>query len=320
MTDIIGKKFNHLTVIKLDEKRNQESFLRYKNGEIKRVPIYCLCKCDCGKEELVSVEKASLTRTTNPVKSCGCQRLRANNERKGKVFSENDLIGQKFGRLTVLAKSENRAGVRKKIMWICQCECGEIKEITGESLKSGTTKSCGCIYKETRSQIAKSYNTYDLTTKEYGIGYCTNGSEFYFDKEDYDKIKDYCWNYDGRYVQTHKIKLLEDNDNYDTKIIRFHRLVFNLDNRENINIDHINGIRYDNRKSNLRRATDLENASNKERYHCTSENLVGIKKSKGKYNVTIRKELIGSYNTLEEAIENRVKMEKIIYKDFIRET
>ena len=65
--EIIGKKFNHLTVVELDEERNQESWRRYKNGEIKRRPIYYLCKCDCGRENLVSVEKPSLMRKNNPI-------------------------------------------------------------------------------------------------------------------------------------------------------------------------------------------------------------------------------------------------------------
>ena len=35
-------------------------------------------------------------------------------------------------------------------------------------------------------------NKYDLSG-EYGIGYDSNGQKFYFDLEDYDKIKNYCW-------------------------------------------------------------------------------------------------------------------------------
>lgn len=316
---MIGEKFNHLTVIGLDEKRNEEAFLRYKNGEIKRRPIYYLCKCDCGNKKTISVEGASLRRTTNPVKSCGCQRLESSKKRTGISFPKNDLIGERFGRLVVISKSENRAGTRKKIMWTCECDCGETKDITGECLRSGTTKSCGCLYEETRMTIQKSYNNYDLESNDYGIGYCKNGSVFYFDKEDYEKIKDYCWNYDGRYVQTHKIKKLEDKDSYDTKIIRLHRLLLDVENRKDTNVDHINGIRYDNRKSNLRLATDSQNVTNSERCHCTLNNLVGIKKINDMYRATIQKKVIGTYPTLEEAVENRVKMEKVLYKDFVRE-
>ena len=41
------------------------------------------------------------------------------------------------------------------------------------------------------SETFKKYNTYDLSG-EYGIGYTSKGEEFYFDLDDYDKIKDYC--------------------------------------------------------------------------------------------------------------------------------
>ena len=44
-------------------------------------------------------------------------------------------------------------------------------------------------------------NVYDLSG-EYGIGYTLKGEEFYFDLEDYDKIKDYCWHINKKYVCT----------------------------------------------------------------------------------------------------------------------
>ena len=45
------------------------------------------------------------------------------------------------------------------------------------------------------SKCNKKYNKYDLSG-EYGIGWTSNtNQEFYFDLEDYDKIKDYCWIY-----------------------------------------------------------------------------------------------------------------------------
>ena len=57
-----------------------------------------------------------------------------------------DLTGQKFGRLTVLKYIKStKTG---KPIWLCECDCGNKKEILGESLLSGNTRSCGCIYKE----------------------------------------------------------------------------------------------------------------------------------------------------------------------------
>lgn len=313
--DIIGKKYNHLTVIKLDEKRNIEAYKRYKSGEIKRNPIYYLCQCDCGNIILKSVEKASLTRKNPSTKSCGCQRTEANNKRFGTSNMQNDLIGKKFGKLVVLSKSDKKSGKRKKIMWNCQCDCGNYVDVVGESLISGSTKSCGCIYKETRHTITKSYNIYDLESKEYGIGYCKNGSEFYFDKEDYEKIKDYCWNYDGRYVNTHNIESIENE--YTTKNIRLHRIVLNIEDREDIEIDHKNTIRYDCRKENLRRATSSQNSFNKKSLCATLENPIGIHKENKKFLVYIQKKRIGLYNTFEEAFSVRKQKEKEIYGEFV---
>lgn len=57
-----------------------------------------------------------------------------------------DLTGVKFGHLTVIKRTEDKvlsSGVSKP-MWLCQCDCGAQKAILGESLRNGTTKSCGC--------------------------------------------------------------------------------------------------------------------------------------------------------------------------------
>lgn len=54
-----------------------------------------------------------------------------------------DLTGQRFGRLVAL-KSTNRR-TDGKIVWKCRCSCGNIHEVSGKSLRSGNTKSCGCL-------------------------------------------------------------------------------------------------------------------------------------------------------------------------------
>jgi len=113
-----------------------------------------------------------------------------------------DLVGQEFNRLTVLKRDKNNK--HNQVMWICQCNCENKPILTVESysLTKGKTKSCGCLAKELTIQRFKKYNTYNLTNK-YGIGYTSNtNEEFYFDLEDYEKIKDYCWrkNSDGYIV------------------------------------------------------------------------------------------------------------------------
>ena len=64
-----------------------------------------------------------------------------------------DISGQKFGRLTVLVPTEERS--LKGIFWLCQCDCGNKKAVSGCDLRSGYIKSCGCLGKEHRVEAGK---------------------------------------------------------------------------------------------------------------------------------------------------------------------
>jgi hypothetical protein len=55
-------------------------------------------------------------------------------------------VGNKYGRLTVLSFSH--LDKHKKAFWVCKCDCGTEKAISGASLRKGETKSCGCLAKE----------------------------------------------------------------------------------------------------------------------------------------------------------------------------
>lgn len=57
-----------------------------------------------------------------------------------------DLTGQRFERLTVI-KYYGKANDRHSL-WVCECDCGNEKVISGNSLKAGLTKSCGCLNNE----------------------------------------------------------------------------------------------------------------------------------------------------------------------------
>lgn len=57
-----------------------------------------------------------------------------------------DITGQRFGRLIVIERSGSDK--QKRPTWKCQCDCGSITVIKGASLKSGNTKSCGCLHRE----------------------------------------------------------------------------------------------------------------------------------------------------------------------------
>lgn len=57
-----------------------------------------------------------------------------------------DRIGQKFGRWIVLAEAEKAGNGR--LRWLCQCECGIVRVVSGNSLGGGSTRSCGCLLDE----------------------------------------------------------------------------------------------------------------------------------------------------------------------------
>lgn len=89
-----------------------------------------LCVCDCGKEIVVSQTALRSGKT----KSCGCQ-SRA---------PAGDILGRRFGSLTVTAYDGNREGA---YFWRCQCDCGKETVVRQNYLLLGHTKSCGCLQK-----------------------------------------------------------------------------------------------------------------------------------------------------------------------------
>ena len=107
----------------------------------------------------------------------------------------------------------------------------------------------------------KVQNTYDLESKSYGIGYTNKGEEFYFDKEDYDKIKDYYWHIRNGYVIS--------KNSSSKKIVHMHRLLLPTDKM----VDHINHNKADNRKCNLRPVTVAQNGYNRK---ISSHNTSGV--------------------------------------------
>ena len=223
------------------------------------------------------------------------------------INPKEDLTGKRFGRWTVLQQSEDHISPsgKHRTTWLCQCDCGTIREVMQIGLKDGTSQSCGCLSKEMTSKRSKKMfykrNSYDLSG-DYGIGYTCNG-EFYFDLEDYDKIKDYCWyiNWYG-YVTS-----IDKNTN---KRVQMHRLIMNITDK-NLDVDHKNGsnTKNDNRKYNLRVATRSQNNMNKEKMKTNTSGVVGVgwHKSNSKWRAYIKKDNkqidLGYFDNFNDAVK-----------------
>lgn len=85
------------------------------------------------------------------------------------VKVREDLTGKRFERLVVLKQANDyiKPNGRHESNWLCQCDCGNIVEVLGYSLKSGHTKSCGCLHEETLKTIAITHG--DSYSKLYGV-------------------------------------------------------------------------------------------------------------------------------------------------------
>lgn len=122
MKDLTGKVFGRLTVL----------------GRSPHDIRYWVCKCSCGKEK--TIYGGNLTRGLT--RSCGCYNVEAIQER-----CLQDLTDRTFGRLLVLRRAAQNDS-RGQPKWVCKCECGNVIEVLGENLRTGNTKSCGCLQKE----------------------------------------------------------------------------------------------------------------------------------------------------------------------------
>lgn len=66
------------------------------------------------------------------------------------AWNSVDLRGQRFGRLVAIEKAERPSC--GATMWICKCDCGNMVPVQYSNLKSGATKSCGCLNQENREK------------------------------------------------------------------------------------------------------------------------------------------------------------------------
>ena len=76
------------------------------------------------------------------------------------MAKRNDLSGQKFSKLTAIR--ENGRDSFKRLMWLCICECGTELTVSANNLRSGNSKSCGCLTRGRRPRI-------DLSGQRFGF-------------------------------------------------------------------------------------------------------------------------------------------------------
>lgn len=82
-------------------------------------------------------------------RSCGCKAMEHITD-----LRKQDITGERFGRLTAVRPTEQRDN-NGSVIWELRCDCGNLTYKTVNALKSGRVLSCGCKYRETRSETVK---------------------------------------------------------------------------------------------------------------------------------------------------------------------
>ena len=223
-----------------------------------------------------------------------------------------DLTGKEFGRWKVIKYSGNKK-------WLCECSCENktVREVDGNSLKRGLSKSCGCLQKGKTAlrSICNKYpckplNAY-IECDTYYKGCDEKERYFLISKEDYDKISKHRWNVDSRGYW---------RDSCTGELL--HRFILNLADRgKDVYVDHINHNKSDNRRENLRIVTPHQNAINTSTSNRNTTGILGVRidernKWESRLCVNGKNMRLGRFNTKEEAIIARLKAEKYYLGEF----
>ena len=64
-----------------------------------------------------------------------------------------DLTSKRFGRL--LVKEQIGKDKHGRVLWLCQCDCGNTHIAAGTNLRTGKTKSCGCFNRDQKAELAR---------------------------------------------------------------------------------------------------------------------------------------------------------------------
>lgn len=206
-----------------------------------------------------------------------------------------DLTGMKFGRLTVLKRAKNR---ETRAWWFCECECGNVIEVSGKSLRKERTRSCGCYQKESTSKRFRKHGYSDKPIYNIWLSMkqrCRNKSDasypFYGGRgidfcDRWEKFENFLADMGDRPSPKHSLERVDNDKGYC--------------------------------KENCIWATFTTQARNKRMYVVNKTGIKGVYNVRGKFHASIRvnKRLIflGSFDNPKDAKEAREKAEQKYFR------
>lgn len=233
-----------------------------------------------------------------------------------------NLIGNKYGFLTVIEKSQNRNG---KVYWLCRCDCSNIKEIRSDSLTSGKISTCNnnCPYRKINKLKTDTFGKLTVLERvenksgdeHLWLCLCSCGNQVVFRgdrllrgktldcgcvRKENGKNKYDLSGYYGIGYTKNREEFYFDLEDYDlikkyTWCLSDGYVVTSKNNKilqlhrlildsydGPKKIDHKNRIRCDNRKENLRLVNDYENVRNSSVSKNNTSGIIGVTREKRK--------------------------------------
>lgn len=186
-----------------------------------------------------------------------------------------DLVGGRFTMLSV----EAFAGINddRRALWLCRCDCGNSKIVSGKDLKRGHTKSCGCAKRTwlaeamRRTARKKAEQLIRQRVDPSGVITLPNGMQAFVDPVNLPIVSAHIWG------------ILDNGRNCYARSGHLLMHVLLMGSREGFQVDHCNGNGLDNRRENLRWATSSQNMANKGIQGSSRQRYKGVIPPRGRY-------------------------------------
>ena len=168
-----------------------------------------------------------------------------------------DLVGERFGRLTVIKDIGNTT--YGKSLWLCKCDCGNEKAVSSSNLKNKSIQSCGCLIKEIQTSKRFITNSDDkvenlLAWLDRNIYYnCLNGGLYW---KPGNSGREPPHTRAGSLTKDKRRKIPVTVNGKTFRIFEYHLIFLSFNGYLPKIIDHKNLDRDDNRIDNIREATN----------------------------------------------------------------
>lgn len=228
-SDLTGEKFGRWYVEGISYKRKGEYFWK--------------CKCECGT--IKNIRTSSLTSGNS--KSCGCMAREKTSIRMKENYKPKpiiNMVGGKYGLLTVLEMCKHNVG--EDVEWLCRCECGKTIVAKGKYLRNGSTTHCGCnktysyrlsyprIYRIWENMKDRCFNLNNERSKDYGDRGITVCDEW---KNSFETFA--IWALENGYEENLSIDRIDVDGNYEPSNCRWITMFEQMSNmRKNVYVTY----------------------------------------------------------------------------------